>query len=205
MRRVVIGNKCPVKGCTRKTALEDEKAVDNHMTKVHPGMEYKAYETQEDAEADVEGTDATEYDGASIAELSSRLDRLTTVIENLTLTITNKVQLKADDEDGKGHVTTPFKTTQSKNKTPVKKGFVPPTLSFLGIEESDDLQPYGKLLLAGNKVPNVVYQCGSKYVYYSPQKATNKLKERPCSVTQMPRVEGLTADELDFLGYEYQN
>ena len=39
-------------------------------------------------------------------------------------------------------------------------------------------------------------------VYYSPERATDMLKERNCSTSQLDRLDELTSAEYDFLGYE---
>ena len=64
------------------------------------------------------------------------------------------------------------------------------------------MYPSGKIKLNYESNYRVVYNNKNKLCYYSPKKETGKLVPRLMNQCQMDRIEDLTTEELDFLGYE---
>lgn len=193
--------------------MKSVNEIEKHMNSVHAGVVFKVFSDKRDLQADIENDADVEnaddindveeeeegvYEDPAIARLTERVDELTDIIKSLVVAIEKKTVAES----------TPAKKSSTPNKglfsspSVIKKGATvkPQAISFNGVV--DHLMPVGKILLAGSKIPTVVYEKGSKNVYYSPERSTDMLKERNCSTSQLDRLDELTTAEYDFLGYE---
>lgn len=170
--------------------------IETHMTKSHPDVEFRAYETQEQMDVEDDATEAVtrECQEDGFAKMNARMDEMMAIMRELV------IEMRSDRNSSVG--ASPFRTPMRASNAPLsgEKAVLPKnaTLEFAGVVPN--LHPHGKFTLSYNNVPTVVYKRGKNLVYYSPVRATGVLAERMCSPAQIQKIEDMTEEDMHCLG-----
>jgi predicted transcriptional regulator len=187
--------------------VKTAQAWKGHCTRHHDGVLHDAIVYDPSAKGAVEASEEfeEEYEDASdpvvdaINELKEQMSELTLVVKMLAKSI------PAMQTTSVNAMSTPKRPSSVVGKTPVKRGSAPVDIhrvSLEGVMEDARLIPSGKIKLNHESTFRVVYSNKDKLVYYSPKKDTGDLTVRVMNQVQIQRIEDLTANELDFLGYD---